>query len=92
MRTGALVQILNRTKNLLDRKYNDFSLSTWNDARTAMACLDRAFGQTHSAAGRQQLKKLFAPFGPVHQVAIGSGWVPEFVEVSTQFDRLISEP
>jgi hypothetical protein len=67
---------------------NDFSWSSWQDARAALAELDRQIAAIEGGQLPPQvdLVVLFAPTGPMQEVSLSSGWASEFLTLATKFD------
>ncbi|GAA1420702.1 hypothetical protein ACFQZ4_48050 [Catellatospora coxensis] len=84
---AALVIVLGEVRERLARPDNDFSWSSFMDADAALAEIDglivrvRAEGSVPFA-----LSVLFAPTGPIQEVALSSGWGDEFLALADRFD------
>ena len=87
----ALMTILCETQQLLNREGNDFSLSSWNDAREANAEIERQLQRIEQAdySDLLNLRVLYAPTGPIQEVSVSSGWGNEFLAVAERFDNEI---
>ena len=85
--------ILRETQQLLNREGNDFSWSSWSDAREADAEIERQLQRIEQAdySDLFNLRVLFAPTGPIQEVSISSGWGREFLAVAERFDNEIKE-
>jgi len=87
----ALLAVLEETRVCLARPDNDFSWSSFGDAEAALEELD-----LFTAAVRQggpiplALTVLFAPTGPIQEVALSSGWGAEFLVLAERFDAKVS--
>jgi hypothetical protein len=83
-----LVRVLCDTRELLKQVGNNFSWSSWPDAAAAVREIDGLVAQT--AAGRMptrgELAVLFAPTGPIQEVAVSSGWGTAFLRLAARFD------
>jgi len=94
---AALIDVLLEARTLLSRPDNDFSRSTWDDAAEAVAEIDAALKRVRAddvAPGRMPIAitVLFAPTGPLQEVALSSGWGDEFLAVADRFDTAIAAP
>lgn len=89
--TTELVDVLEEVRALVSRPDNDFSWSSWEDEADALKELDdliqsvRAGGLPHFT-----LSVLFAPTGPLQELAISSGWGDTFLDVANRFDAAIA--
>ncbi|WP_147433135.1 hypothetical protein [Catellatospora citrea] len=89
---AALVDLLGEVRAWLARPDNDFSWSSFLDADAALVELDglttlvRAEGRVPFA-----LSVLFAPTGPIQEVALSSGWGDEFLTLAARFDAAAGE-
>ncbi|MFC7241798.1 hypothetical protein ACFQO7_04820 [Catellatospora aurea] len=84
---AALVIVLGEVRAWLARPDNDFSWSSFVDADAALAEIDDLIAHVH-AEGRVPfaLSVLFAPTGPIQEVALSSGWGDEFLTLAARFD------
>ncbi|GGM29475.1 hypothetical protein ACFFX1_47935 [Dactylosporangium sucinum] len=84
---GALLAVLADARAMLARPGNDFSWSSFADAQTALAELDAFAAAVRSGVATPAgLPVLFAPTGPIQEVALSSGWGDEFLELAGRFD------
>jgi hypothetical protein len=90
--SAAIVAILRETQRFLNREGNDFSWSSWNDAREADAEIGRHLERIGQADYSEliSLQALYAPTGPIQQVSLSSGWGREFLAVAERFDKEVS--
>jgi len=88
---GDLVAVLKDARGLLARPGNDFLWSDWDDAPEALAEIDglvAALETTGSEAGAcRAAAVLFAPTGPLQEVALASGWPDAFAALARRLDR-----
>ncbi|WP_433064191.1 hypothetical protein [Dactylosporangium sp. CS-033363] len=86
---AALLAVLADVRVLLARPGNDFAWSSFLDRDAALTELDaltervRTSGEVPSA-----LRILFAPTGPIQEVAISSGWGDAFLTLADRFDEV----
>jgi len=83
-----LVEVLKAARELVRRPDNDFSWSSWDDSDAAVMELS-AYITTIEAGWlppRLQMAVVFAPTGPLGEVAQASGWQQEFLAIAARFD------
>lgn len=82
-----MLTVLAEVRDLLARPDADFSWSSFLDAESALAELD-AIADALRAGGPPpaMLGVLFAPTGPLQEVAISSGWGDHFLILANRFD------
>jgi len=87
-----LVSVLKEVRELLALPDNDFSWSYWRDTEHALAEIDRLLSELSSGVppGDLNLGILFAPTGPIQEVALSSGWGDEFIEIADRFDEAMA--
>ena len=84
---AELIQVLMDVRAALARPDNNFDRSTWPDAETALAELDASVDRLRAGGPvTAGLVILFAPTGPVQEVALSSGWGDEFLVLAGRFD------
>lgn len=87
-----LSDILTRSKELVSRPQNDFMYSSWEDETAAIReldhCLEKARNGTLVAS---DIAILFAPTGPMQELAISSGWSDEFLQLADEFDTIAAQ-
>ncbi|MEQ1823176.1 MAG: hypothetical protein ABL949_11745 [Fimbriimonadaceae bacterium] len=83
-----VIQILVKIRALLLTPGNDFSWSSWQDADGAVREIDSLIGRLSAgdSVNDLSLTVLFAPTGPIQEVALSSGWADEFAKLADQFD------
>lgn len=88
-----LAGVLGEARALVARPDNDFAWSSWLDAADALAELDAGIAAARAGtADLFTLGVLFAPTGPMQELALSSGWGDEFLSVAGRFDSVIGEP
>lgn len=85
----ALLDVLDRAKSLLALPGNDFSWSSFGDAQAALGELDAACAAIRAGRAPATLTILFAPTGPIQEVALSSGWGGEFLVLAERFDAAV---
>lgn len=83
--------VLQMARGLLAQHGNDFSTSKWDSGDAAVAEVDTWI---HAIVGKQPMKrddleKLFAENGPIHDVARASGWEARYRSLLIQFDYAV---
>ena len=85
-----LIEILEAARALVSRPGNDYSWSSWRDGEHALSEVDghldrlRTGGELHAAS----VAILFAPTGPMQELAIESGWGGVFGGLADRFNAL----
>jgi hypothetical protein len=87
-----LTALLAETRALLARPDNDFAWSSFQDAAAALTELDALIAAVRAGAVPYALHTLFAPTGPIQEVAISSGWGEEFLALADRLDALSIPP
>ncbi|MEV4137560.1 hypothetical protein AB0J72_35970 [Dactylosporangium sp. NPDC049742] len=81
----ALAEVLVETRAWLARPDNDFARSSFLDGEAA-AEVDLALSVVRAGGTPAGLRVLFAPTGPIQEVAFSSGWGDEFIDLADRFD------
>ncbi|WP_166380493.1 hypothetical protein [Catellatospora methionotrophica] len=83
----AMVDLLGEVRGWLARPDSDYSWSSFLDADAALTEIDELTARVR-ADGRVPfgLSVLFAPTGPIQEVALSSGWGDEFLALADRFD------
>jgi hypothetical protein len=91
MDVPAMLAVLAEVRDLLARPDADFTWSSFLDADSALAEVD-AIADAVRAGGPPpaMLGVLFAPTGPLQEVAISSGWGDHFLTLATRCDAAAS--
>jgi hypothetical protein len=89
-----LVRVLRNARQLLAEPGNDFLWSSWPDAETALRELDGLIARIEAGTTpvREELAVLFAPTGPIQEVALSSGWGEAFLMLAASFDAVWTVP
>jgi hypothetical protein len=88
---AALLAVLDATRALLARPGNDYAWSSFQDAEAAVAEIDELAAVVRGGGVPSGLSILFAPTGPIQEVAISSGWGEEFLTLAGRFDAALEE-
>ena len=89
MSTAAtLLDIFQRARDLVARPENDFSWSSWRDADDALEEIDTILLrlQAGDVPDKVDMSILFAPTGPMQELALSSGWGNRFLGLASEFD------
>ncbi|WP_432994266.1 hypothetical protein [Dactylosporangium sp. CA-233914] len=86
--TGALLAVLADVRAMLARPDNDYAWSSFRDTDAALAELDELAAAVRAGTVPAALNILFAPTGPIQEVAISSGWGAEFLVLADRFDAV----
>lgn len=81
--TAALLAVLADVRAMLARPGNDY---TWSSFIDAGAALDEAVAVVRAGGTPAACGVLFAPTGPIQEVALSSGWGDEFLDLADRFD------
>ncbi len=82
----TLLAVLDDARALLERPGNDFTWSSFADADAAVGEIDELAAAVRAGGVPFALGVLFAPTGPIQEVAISSGWGQEFLILADRFD------
>ncbi|GAA1567799.1 hypothetical protein GCM10009827_106900 [Dactylosporangium maewongense] len=85
-----LVRVLEAARALLARPGNDFTWSSFVDSAAAVEEFDNAMAAVLAGGTPVGLSILFAPTGPIQEVAISSGWGDAFLELAGRFDTAVA--
>lgn len=88
---AQLLDILQRARELAARAENDFAWSSWRDTEHAVEEIDGLISrlQTGELPAASEMSILFAPTGPMQELALSSGWGNRFLQLATEFDAAI---
>ncbi|MEV0133968.1 hypothetical protein AB0H83_36560 [Dactylosporangium sp. NPDC050688] len=84
--TAALLAVLADVRAMLARPGNDYTWSSFIDAGTALEEIDEAIAVVRAGGTPTACGVLFAPTGPIQEVALSSGWGDEFLDLADRFD------
>jgi len=85
--TAALLAVLDDVRAALRRPDNDFSWSSFGDMDAALSEIDGLVAKIRfDEPVPVLLRVLFAPTGPIQEVALSSGWGDEFLALADRFD------
>ncbi|QYK54307.1 MAG: hypothetical protein KF824_05265 [Fimbriimonadaceae bacterium] len=86
-----LINILREARSYLQKGEGDYSWSSWEDDRAALAEIDEIIRQLLLGDPPPTvLNVLLAPTGPMQEVSLSSGWGNEFVKLSDRFDQAMA--
>jgi hypothetical protein len=85
---ATLLDIFHRTRDLVALPQNDFSWSSWRDAEDALEEIDSIISrlQNDELPDTSEMSVLFAPTGPMQELALSSGWGNRFLGLASEFD------
>lgn len=88
---AQLLDIFQRARDLVARPENDFAWSSWRDFEHALDEIDGLVSrlQTGELPTTSEMSVLFAPTGPMQELALSSGWGNRFLQLATEFDAAI---
>jgi hypothetical protein len=85
---ATLLDIFQRARDLVARPENDFSWSSWRDLEDALEEIDGILArlQAGDTPHKFDMSILFAPTGPMQELALSSGWGNRFLGLASEFD------
>ncbi len=86
----ALLEVLRDVRAMLALAGNDFTWSSFVDGPAALDEIDRMIDGVLAGGTPSGLSILFAPTGPIQEVALSSGWGDEFLELADRFDAAMA--
>jgi hypothetical protein len=91
--SADLIAIVTEAKRMVARPGNDFLWSSWDDAGEAPAEIERFIQAIAAGEGVDfaALSTIFAPTGPLQEVAISSGWGEAFNHLAARFDVALND-
>ncbi|MEU8898866.1 hypothetical protein [Nocardia sp. NPDC048505] len=84
----TLLELLGEVRRHMVLPDNDFSWSTWDDVDEALAEYDGLVAAVARGERPRTLTVLFAPTGPLQELAISSGWAEQYLVLAARFDEL----
>jgi hypothetical protein len=89
--TAQLLDIFHRARDLVARPENDFAWSSWRDTEHALEEVDGLIARLHAGElpATSEMSILFAPTGPMQELALSSGWGNRFLGLASEFDAAI---
>jgi hypothetical protein len=92
MTRPTAADILREARVLVERSDNDYTWSSWPDRQHALAEIDDLIDRVEAGtAGPGQAAVLFAPTGPLQELAESSGWGGSFLELAERLDGASGE-
>ena len=87
--TSALLAVIDDVRAALRRPGNDFSWSSFADVDAALNAIDEVATKIRSGEPVPfMLHVLFAPTGPIQEVALASGWSHEYHTFADRIDAV----
>ena len=89
--TVALLDIFQRARDLVALPQNDFAWSSWRDANDALQEIDTLISRLQNGESPHlpAMSIIFAPTGPMQELALSSGWGNRFLGLASEFDAAI---
>ncbi len=89
--TRALLAVLDDVRVALERPDNDFSWSSFGDVDAALNEIDELAAKVRTGGPVPlMLQVLFAPTGPLQEVALSSGWGDVYLALANRFDSAVA--
>jgi hypothetical protein len=88
--TAALLDIVHRARDLVALQNNDFAWSSWRDADDALEEIDAIIAHLQAGETPTGMSILFAPTGPMQELALSSGWGNRFLQLANEFDAALT--
>lgn len=94
MDAAKLLDIFIRARDLVARPENDFDWSSWRDSEDALAEIDALIArlQANELPRLHEMSIIFAPTGPMQELALSSGWGNRFLGLASEFAAAINDP
>lgn len=88
---GDLIAVFHDALALVGRDSNDFAWSSWRDAAHARAELAGLLTRlaTEPAAVASTVAAIFAPTGPLQELALSSGWADDYLALAARADAAL---
>lgn len=84
-----MIAVLEEAKALVLRPGNDFLWSSWEDAGDAAREIDEYVARLRlGPIGKRAMAGMFAPTGPLQELALSSGWSAEYSGLAARFDAI----
>ncbi len=92
-RTALLLDVFQRARDLVARPDNDFAWSSWRDVEHALEEIDGLIArlQNDDIPDTFDMSVLFAPTGPMQELALSSGWGNRFLGLASEFDAALAD-
>lgn len=92
-RTALLLDVFQRARDLVARPDNDFAWSSWRDVEHALEEIDGLIVrlQNDDIPDTFDMSILFAPTGPMQELALSSGWGNRFLGLASEFDAALAD-
>ena len=84
-----LITVLREARDYVARTDNDFLWSSWEDTADALGEIDGYIAELELRPVRAStMSGMFAPTGPMHELAVSSGWSGAFSDLADRFDAI----
>ena len=86
-----IVAVLEKIVDLLRRPDTNVAWSHYRDAEDALADMNQHIAKLRGGdtSSMSSLKLLFAPTGPLQEIAISNHWGTEFLSLTIRFDEAL---
>lgn len=89
---GLAAEVLRDARRLIERPENDYSWSSWRDAKEALQEIDGLIEGLRTGSIRSsQIAVLFAPTGPLQELSESNGWGGPFLELADRCDLALED-
>ena len=87
---GSLIHVLESTIELISLPDNDFSWSSWENEKEAIAEIRDLISLVKRGDLPERLKVsvLFAPTGSLQELSLSSGWADPFLKLADKYDQV----
>ncbi len=86
-----MADVLRESRAYVARPDNDFWWSSWEDAADALAEIDALIAALDAGTeDPREAAVLFAPTGPMQEVALSGGWGNAFLDLANRFDAALA--
>jgi len=85
-----LIAVFEDARRWVARPENDFMWSSWIDTEAALFEIDGILNLLRSGEVPSGMDILFAPTGPMQELAMSSGWGDEFIDLANRYDAAMA--
>ncbi|RYG28344.1 hypothetical protein EON81_28680 [bacterium] len=90
----ALLAVFRDVRVLVDKPDNDFTWTSWIDRESATREIDGFLAKLEARESMPiaSMNTVFAPTGPLQELAISSGWGEEYLALADRFEEALGCP
>lgn len=87
---AQLIAVFEDSRRWVALPDNDFCYSSWIDTDHALVEIDGILNRLRDGEMPSVMGVLFAPTGPMQELAMSSGWGDEFIEIANRYDAAVA--